>query len=45
MARLNVNQLIFDEEVESTKKIKNIKKFKDDTFDDSSMKKQYKRKR
>lgn len=47
MARLNVNQLRFDEEVGGTRKIKRVRKFKEDTFDGdySDMRKQYKRKK
>lgn len=47
MARLNVNQLRFDEEVGGTQKLKKVRKFKESTFDGdyTDMRKQYKRKR
>jgi len=45
MARLNVNQLRFDEEVGGTTKIKKVRKFKEDDSDYSDMRKQYKRKK
>jgi hypothetical protein len=42
MARLNVNQLVLGEEFGSKRKVRKFKKFKDDIFENSNNRKQYK---